>query len=633
MPGFGSWPFGIGPFGEYHWSKHVLWNDLPEIDRKLDAEEAEDRLQTFVNSIKPSFDGLLWTARDFGSLRDPNLVRTQYQGVINLNLLFSIPTESGRTIRALFEKTDSADPFNPLEDTSIGWILEDQAGREYTVNSVHKLWDEGPMLELVGAAELPVSAFSEGTALTGVVQFEAGSTAVTGLGTLFLTDPDLSKRVSPGQYVSPSTGRSIGLVESVIDDEHLTLAKIWYGRTISGPAVVADAADGAVTLRPPSLIGFLGADFGIEVDLHEPESFQRSSVRDAHQWMDRKGAQKSYDIIGKISGFRVVAYPLWRVGFSTSLLTGTLTFTEDSAVVTGSGTAFLSEVTVGQYIAPDGRFGYLGKVQTVVDDTTIILVNPWESRDAVDVAGAIVTPVIPSWLPLGSVFEIPPEGGKFYTTTDPRLPRFDDIAADVIPLDYACIEEPNWTSDAITPPTPPPPDGTSVEEAIGIVMQDLPVLGAPVDLGAGRWRLQVGPAVDLWPIAAVGQWYASWGAMPGEKFYLETKPVEVAPGVWEFEVQAGESPVFSSTLSIDYECPLIITCDFCRASLLRIEMVPAEVLTEPGASLDDSLGRMARKIQQVVPVHVRVADIAQVTGPVQVSLNPTVQVSATVVPP
>lgn len=549
MPGFGSWPFGTGPFGEYHWSKHVLWKDLPEIDRRKDAEEADGRLETYTNAIKPQFDGLLWMARGFGDLRDPDLVRTQYQGVIDLNLLFAVPTASGRTIRALFEKTDLADPFNPLEDASIGWILKDQAGREYTVNSVHKLWDEGPMLELVGAAELPVSAFSQGTALTGVVQFTAGSTAVTGVGTAFLAE------VAPGQYVAPESGQSIGLVESVMDNENLVLSKVWYGRTRSGPAVVADAADGAVTLRPPSLIEYLGGDFGIEVDRYEPESYQRSSVRDAKQWLIRKGAQRAYDIIGKISGFRVVAYPVWR------------------------------------------------------------LASP-----------------IPSWIPPETIFEIPPGSGHYYTLEDPFLPRFDDIAADVIPLDYACIETPDWTTEAITPPVPSPPDGTSVEEAIGFVMQNLPVLGSPVDLGGGRWRVQVGPGVDLWPIASIGQWYANWAAAPGSKFYLETMPVEVAAGVWEFELVAGETPVFGATLNIDYDCPLVMTCDFCRASVLRIEMTAAEILTEPGANLDDVLGRMARKIQQVIPIHVRVADIVNVVGPVQLSLDPTVQVSATVTP-
>jgi len=549
MPGFGSWPFGTGPFGSYNWSKQVLFKDLPELDRRLDQDVADNRLETFVDTIRPSFDELLQKVRDFGSLRDPDLVRSQYQERLNVNLLIAYSTAGGRTIEALLEKTDPDDPFNPLEGTSIGWILEDEAGREYTVNSVHKLWSAGPMVELTGVAELPVTAFSQGTQLTGLVSFTAGSATVTGSGTLFLTDPDVSKRVSPGQYLARSTGgQYVGKVETVVDDTTIVLTEPWEGADqVSGLAVVMTASDGPAVLHPPALLPYLGEDFGLEVDQHEPESFQRSTVRNGKQWLIRKGAQRGYDIIGKISGYRVVAHGLWRISS------------------------------------------------------------------------------VPSWLSPDEVFEIPSGSGKYYTTVDPLIPRFDEIAADVIPLDYACRETPNWTSEAITPPVPSPPDGMSVEEAIGFVLENLPIISS-TDLGSGRWRLRVGPGVDLWPIAAIGYWYANFSTMEGA-FYLEAQPVEVAAGEWEFEIFAGDFPVFGTEVSIDYECHLLMSCDYCRASLLKIDVVAAEVLDEPDALMDDAMGRLTRKINKAVPAHVRTAEIVHVVGPVQLPLNPTVQVS------
>jgi hypothetical protein len=546
VPGFGGWPFGSEPFGAFPWSKQVLWRDLPEIDRYLDQTEADGRLEKFIDAIRPSFDELLGYVQDFGSLRDPDTVRTQYQRRIDVNLLTAYPTANGRTIEVLIENTDTSDPFVPLGETSIGWILEDEGGREYTVNSVHKLWSEGPMIELKGAAVLPVSSFSEGGELTGFVTFTRGSATVTGSGTVFLAGPPTG--VTAGQYLSPSAGGGyIGKVANVVDNTTITLAAPWNGPTTTNVVAIAmTAADGPAVLRPPAMISNLGADFGIDVDQYEPESFQRSSVRNAKQWLIRKGAQRGYDIIGKISGYRVVAYPLWRVP----------------------------------------------------------------------------TPP-PAWLLPSEVYTI---DGNSYTSVDPFLPLFDEIAADVIPLDYACRETPNWTSDAITPPVPSPPDGMSVEEAIGFVMEGLPISAAPapVDLGGGRWRIRVGPGVDLWPIGVIGAWYANFTTMTGT-FYLETKPVEVTPGNWEFEIVAGESPTFGTTLSIDYECHLVMDCNFCRASALRIEATGAEVMSEPAALEGDPMGRLSRKILQAVPAHVRTTDIVHVVS-LQLPLNPSVQV-------
>lgn len=544
MPGFGSWPFGTGPFGEYSWSKHVLWKDLPEVDKRLDREQADGRLELFVDSIRPSFDEIGSYIQGFGELRDPDLVRTQYQQRLDVNVLLSYSTATGRTIEALVEKTDESDPFSPLENSSTGWILEDGAGREYTVNSVHKLWDAGPMLELTGTAELPVSAFSLGTDLTGLLSFSTGSVTVVGSGTAFLAE------VVAGQYIVPDVGgRFVGKIETVVNNTTITLSEPWRGENrVSVAGVVVTASDGASKLRPPALLPYLGSDFGVEVDQYEPESFQRSSVRDAKQWLVRKGAQRGYDIIGKISGYRVVAYGLWRIGS------------------------------------------------------------------------------IPAWLSPEEVYEIPPGSGKYYTSVDPLLPSFDDIAADVIPLDYACRETPNWTSEAITPPIPSPPDGTPVEAAIGYLTQGLSISGV-TELGGGWWRIQVGPGVDLWPIAFIGQWYANFPTISGGKFFLETQPVEVVAGTWEFEIVAGETPTFGATVNIDYECGLVINCDFCRSSLLRIEVIPVEVLTEPDVSMEDATGRLLRKIDKAVPVHVRRTDMVYAIGPVEVSLNPSAQVS------
>jgi len=54
-------------------------------------------------------------------------------------------------------------------------------------------------------------------------------------------------------------------------------------------------------------------------------------------------------------------------------LTGTAEFTNGSPTVTGSGTTFLADVSVGQWIKPGSGSDDWGEVLTVVNDTTITL--------------------------------------------------------------------------------------------------------------------------------------------------------------------------------------------------------------------------------------------------------------------
>jgi hypothetical protein len=543
MPGFGYGPFGHGPFGQYDWAKQVLFRDLPAIDRRLDAGIGGGRLELFTDALRPTFDELLRFARRFGDLRDPDRVRTQFQGRIEVNILDSVTGSTGRTIDSRLEDLDT-DPFSPLGKVSVGWILKDAAGREYTVNAVHKLRDIGPTVELVGSAELPTSAVQAGDMLTGSVQFVAGSTSAVGTGTLFLAE------VSPGDYVAPRAGGRASRVLSVTSNLALVLEGPYQGSTtgLAVSSVVTQGVRGAAVIRPPALIQFLGEDFGLEVDTHEPESFQRSSVHDISQWLSLKGAQKSYDIIAKIAGYRAVAYALWRL------------------------------------------------------DT------------------------VPSALPLNEVFEVPPGSGKFYTTLDPLRPRFDEIAADTIPLDLFCWETPDWTTDGITPPPGPLPDGTSVDDAISSYTQAMPILSA-TDLTGGRWRVRVGPA-DMHTVAAIGFWYAEFPTIPGVKHFLETLPVEGLPGEWEFEILAGTAPNFGTEANASYQCRIAPSCGYCRASVIRVEVVPVEVFSDPDALLDGVLERLVAKILGVIPAHVRVTEVVQVIGPVQVPINVSVQAVA-----
>ena len=221
MPGFGSGPYGSGPFGSYDWARQILYRDWPGVDRRLDSEVANEALLKWTESMGPLFREVLDFTRDFEQLRDPDSIRTQFQDNISITISSAAVDVVNRTVRVEVVDTDPNDPLVPLGRTSVGWILKDADGREFSVNEVHKI-----------------------------------STAFT-----------------VGGNILPTVG--------------------------------------AATLRPPALIGYLGEDYGLTIDQHDAEVFQRCFARNAFQWLSLKGTQRAYEIIGKVAGYDVTAYRLW----------------------------------------------------------------------------------------------------------------------------------------------------------------------------------------------------------------------------------------------------------------------------------------------------------------------------------
>lgn len=85
MGGFGSGPFGSGPFGEWKWSRRVLFETIPEIYKQQDLESG-GFLELFAEALRAPFDESRRRIRDFLDIRDPLLVRTQYNQVRRLKL-------------------------------------------------------------------------------------------------------------------------------------------------------------------------------------------------------------------------------------------------------------------------------------------------------------------------------------------------------------------------------------------------------------------------------------------------------------------------------------------------------------------------------------------------------------------
>lgn len=68
-----------------------------------------------------------------------------------------------------------------------------------------------------------------------------------------------------------------------------------------------------VQIRAPSLLQYLAKDFGIDVDIRESESRQRSWVFNNSRWIGIKGLAKAYEILGSISGFIITPQQLFHI--------------------------------------------------------------------------------------------------------------------------------------------------------------------------------------------------------------------------------------------------------------------------------------------------------------------------------
>ena len=216
---------------------------------------------------------------------------------------------------------------------------------------------------------------------------------------------------------------------------------------------------------------------------------------------------------------------------------------------------------------------------------------------------------IPATIPATALYEYPAGSGLYYTTYAPTRPLFDELAADVIPLDYFCWEEPLWTSDFIQPPVGPIADGISVSDAIGYTMQGLPIVSAVVIPGTSLYTVRV--TGDLAPVAVAGlsapRWYATFPTGDSGDFWLESTPVDIGGGDWTFVVHSEIAiSTWGATANINYWCDSQPDCSFSAASGLLIDITPTDVLTETGEIWEQMIPRIVEKVGRAIPIHVKV---------------------------
>lgn len=84
--GFGQDSFGRAPFGEAWWSRRILWENIPEFDKQLDAERGGGALEKFMFTMGDMLNAPRREIRKFDELRDARRLRTKWESTIEVTL-------------------------------------------------------------------------------------------------------------------------------------------------------------------------------------------------------------------------------------------------------------------------------------------------------------------------------------------------------------------------------------------------------------------------------------------------------------------------------------------------------------------------------------------------------------------
>ena len=317
--------------------------------------------------------------------------------------------------------------------------------------------------------------------------------------TFLTTDSGLLTEVFPG-WAMEATNRPY--VVKAVSKVGGTL-EVWGE---DAPVIASKVA----VLRPPPLLHLLGQDLGTEVDGHEPEALQRSTVYDVVKWYDEKGTEKGFELRALIAGFTADVKPIYRI-----------------------------------------------------DDI---------------------------WVPLlgSDAFELPVGSGQWYTTTDPTMYLFDEIAADFVPTDTLC---------------------TDAHAGWGVTVNTVTDLGEVAgQTGVHSWVLGLDPGDSIDMIGSVGHFRVDEDATTST-YWVEaydaatptlTVQAKVAPGTGAYKLK--------------HVCHVTMTCDWCKSYKVIAEAVATnpDLLASPLA-LDDAFTRLLKKVKLSLPAHVVLAQTTLIT--------------------
>jgi hypothetical protein len=385
-----------------------------------------------------------------------------------------------------------------------------------------------------------------------------------------------------------------------------------------------------VQCSAPSMIVDLAPDFGITIDTQESEARQRSWVANVTQWIDLKGHESGYEILGEISGFTVTVLALYRI---TQELAESLPADHVYEVGESGVGRFGSDGTL-VYDSVENRYGLFspsaqfrpGDVERQIQITNaanpannkLYTIDIYVSANQVDFRQADVG-IAPDY-GVGGTSALPTlkwEVVRLFTDLPPLAPLFDQLNGDQMTI----YVQTNPDGD---------PELVGKQFHLDMWCWD-PTFAAQVrctvttltSLTATLWQVTVTGAnvnVVLDPSA--------WNLQDanGTLFALETQPALVSGITYTFNVIA--SPTALPALGLGrlvYHCSFSENCGYCQASdVLVLLQEGAELAAEGGVAVEQAFDRVLLRLQEVVPAHVQL--IPRFVQSIDCSLNISVTI-------
>lgn len=630
MPGFGSGPFGGEPFGEYHWSRAVLYDLLPQVYKEQDRETG-GYYSRYVEAERASWDHLRRKIRVFSDLRDPLTCRTEYDEVIT-GVLGEVTATTPVSVTVQIQSLDAGD--YGILDIGPGWVLTD--GYSKMVVSARRTFDDEyqPLtyaeIDLEGVV-VPRSVIERGGTDLSVTVI--GPPATVNSATANFQASDVGKYI---EIVDPLNPANNGVFEilTLIDPFNISIDAgplvVAAGLTwrVRNEALVFGLDPWKVKFYSPSMMEYLAKDFAIYVDEQQSERRQRSWVRNYHQWIERKGTAKGYEIIAAINGFDLtvvalnrITLDLWwdfldgigappaplttpdhlyEVPFEVEGLYGTdgaLTANGDGRIRFTSASGDFRAAHIGNQIRIRSSLYPLTNlrlysIEEVVDEHTIIFRLTDSTHPTVVTVPDPVppTPANLSWVMV-----------RLYTDLLPWIPLFDEIRADELETIIGTADPPNPHFGLDSYCWEP---GFDTEVAVTALSQTevsprfrkIVVSGmADVAVKEGNWIFEDNKG-DLWVLEE----------HPGPTLYgevVQPEPFPAGPN-WSFYVYSDFVSMGPGKLY--YVCPKSDLCSYCGAAKIAIGLTLGDLAGETGVALERVLERIRARLDEAVPAHVEV---------------------------
>lgn len=183
------------------------------------------------------------------------------------------------------------------------------------------------------------------------------------------------------------------------------------------------------------------------------------------------------------------------------------------------------------------------------------------------------------------VFEIPEGSGAWYTNVRPRVVRFDEIMADLLPLDHDC---------------------TSGDPSIGAT-----TVVSVTDLGDGTVRVDFDDDTLLPILSAesIDGWYLYGPDSAGNDTEVFFDAIGSGSSHPYIVVPADAEPELDD-YDVRYRCSLNVECGWCQTHSVRIELVVTDpTLLADSAALEGAFDRLIRKLGGLIPAHVDIAQL------------------------